>query len=404
MTSKWLDIIAYDDCCGCEACVSSCPHSCITMKEDDKGFLRPWINTANCTRCNLCTKSCPILSPHDPTEPLHVYACKNSDEDIRMKSSSGGAFTAFATKIINDGGVVYGAAFNPDFSVHHSRVDNHDDLALLRGSKYVQSSIDGAYRAAKKDLALGIPVLFSGTPCQIAGLKSFLGNKTFPNLYCIEIVCLGVPSPSIFQHYVSFLEKKHNATIKSFKFRDKTTGWTNYQTVATSIYGSSYETYNHKDPYIQGFINGLFIRNSCFNCHFKNFKSKADITLGDFWGCDQINKLLNDNKGTSLICISSEKGINLFHSIKSFCVDIHPSTLEIATQYNSCIVKSISPHPLSHVFFEKYRTSNFSQLIFDLCNNHNESALISVIHIKFLSFLQKIKRFLYNCFKYLRLI
>lgn len=365
MTSKWLDIIAYDDCCGCEACVSSCPHSCITMKEDDKGFLRPWIDTANCTGCNLCTKSCPILSPHDPTEPLHVYACKNSDEDIRMKSSSGGAFTAFATKIINDGGVVYGAAFNPDFSVHHSRVDNHDDLALLRGSKYVQSSIDGTYRAAKKDLALGIPVLFSGTPCQIAGLKSFLGNKTFPNLYCIEIVCHGVPNSKVFHRYLSSLETLNNSQLSYFSFRDKKNGWMAYENYAVFKNGAEYRCLGKNDPYIQGFIKNLYIRQSCSDCHFKYFKSKADITLGDFWGSDIFGNEFNDNTGISLVCINSENGADLFYSVCT-AFEINESSLEKVIPHNAHLTQSIIHHDNANKFFKNYQKKDFIKYVPDL--------------------------------------
>lgn len=383
MTSKWLDIIAYNDCCGCEACVSSCPHSCITMKEDKNGFLHPWIDTTHCTGCNLCTKSCPILSINNQAPQTQIYACKHKDEDIRQKSSSGGAFTAFATKIINDGGVVYGATFKSDFSVHHIRVNNHQDLSVIRGSKYVQSSIDGTYKSAKKDIVSGIPVLFTGTPCQIAGLKSFLGKKQYPNLVCIEIICHGVPNNKVFHHYLSALEKNNNSRLSYFSFRDKKNGWMAYENYAIFNDGTEYRCLGKEDPYIQGFIKNLYIRPSCSNCHFKNFKSKADITIGDFWGSDIFDNKYNDNTGISLVCINSENGAHLFANVCT-TFDIKESSLDTILPYNAQLTQSITPHHNTEKFFKNYHKKDFFKyvpsLLTDSAYTKVKGTISAIIH------------------------
>lgn len=196
-----IDILDKKDCCGCSSCVQRCPKQCITLKEDNEGFLYPIVNKEICISCGLCEKVCPVLSQGEPRKPLKVYAAKNQDEEIRRQSSSGGVFTLLAEQVIREGGVVFGAIFDENWEVKHDFAETIEGLAPFRGSKYVQSRIDDNYKKAERFLNQGRKVLFSGTPCQIAGLKRFLRNE-YDNLLTVDFVCHGVPSPGVWRQYL----------------------------------------------------------------------------------------------------------------------------------------------------------------------------------------------------------
>ncbi len=358
-----LDIIPAQDCCGCEACVNICPKNCIEMRDDELGFRRPMIDKSACIHCNRCELVCPILnrSPKDNAN-TEVFACKNRDEYVRAQSSSGGIFSALAGRIIAGGGTVYGAAFDEALRVVHRRIDSLSELSDIRGSKYVQSIVGYAMRDVRTDLRQGRKVLFSGTPCQIAGLRSYLG-KQYDNLYCVEVVCHGVPNPAIFRHYVSQLERQAGAKLLSIDFRNKANGWQAYETVARFADGSETRVAGHCNPYIRGFIANLYIRPSCTDCRFKSFASGADITLGDFWGSSIFSKEYNDDKGISLVCISSKKGRELFDAIASEVFDPKSSSVDVAAAYNPCLLHSVKPHRHSRKFYRQYRDSDFDMLV-----------------------------------------
>ena len=233
-----INIKVKQDCCGCSACMQICPKQSITMVTDNEGFLYPEVNNTTCIDCGLCEKVCPVLNQNDGSQPIEVYAAKNNNEQIRLKSSSGGIFTLLAEKIIAEGGVVFGAKFNTDWSVVHSYTETIDGLEDFRGSKYVQSSIGDNFLKAKQFLTDGRKVLFSGTPCQIAGLKHFL-RKEYDNLLTIEVVCHGAPSPRVWKDYLEYrkervykkgkntvsLSQNEMPQIVGIAFRDKTNGW-----------------------------------------------------------------------------------------------------------------------------------------------------------------------------------
>ena len=362
MTLRPLDIIPIKDCCGCEACASICPKGCIEMQADEHGFLRPSFDESICIHCDLCRKACPILGAKTHSTDPKIIACKNRNNEVRSASSSGGVFTAIAQSIISCGGAVYGAAFNGHLEVEHKRIDTIEGLAALRGSKYVQSSIGDTMRQVKKDLNADTKVLFTGTPCQIGGLKSFLG-KDYNNLYCLEVVCHGVPSPAIFRHYISYLETKAAAKVTSFRFRDKVESWQRYSLSAQFDNGIEMRQQGAENPFQRGFIADLYTRPSCTACRFKSFASGADITLGDFWGSSIFGAEYNDDRGISLVCINSTKGEELFDSIKAELFDIRTSTLEDATRFNPCIVRSTTMHPKSEKFWREYQTTDFDALI-----------------------------------------
>ncbi len=362
MTLRPLDIIPTKDCCGCEACANICPKNCIVMQPDEQGFLRPQFDESVCIHCDLCRKACPIINHSAREVAPKVIACKNHNDEIRSGSSSGGVFTAIASAIIADEGVVYGAAFNCDMEVVHTRVDSIEGLGALRGSKYTQSHMGDCYTRVKEDLRNGLKVLFTGTPCQIGGLLSFLG-KEYEGLHCIEVVCHGVPSPAIFRHYLNTLEQKTRAKITAFNFRDKSESWQRYSLAANFDNGVTMRQRGAENTFQRGFIADLYTRPSCTACRFKGFTSGADITLGDFWGSGIFGQEYNDDRGISLVCINSDKGERLFECIKGELFDIRTSTLEDATQFNPCIVRSTTMHPKSDKFWRAYQSEDFDALV-----------------------------------------
>lgn len=292
------------DCCGCGACAQRCPASCITMAEDHEGFLYPMIDHSLCTNCTICESVCPVIHQEEKRVPLYVYAAKNPQEAIRMQSSSGGIFTLLAEGVINEKGIVFGARFNAHWEVIHDYTETAEELTHFRGSKYVQSKMGNAFRQAEIFLKQGRKVLFSGTPCQIAGLKRFLG-RPYEHLLTIDIVCHGVPSPEIWRMYLH--EISAGKQIEQVSFRDKSAGWKNYH-VSISYGASEYKEPQSANLYMKGFLNNLYLRPSCYVCPSKCLKSGSDITLGDYWGIHHVLPDFDDDKGVGLTIINTKEG------------------------------------------------------------------------------------------------
>ena len=298
------------ECCGCSACVQKCPKQCIEMIEDYEGFLYPTVNKDLCINCGMCDKVCPTINQDEPKEPIYTIAAVNRDERTRLLSSSGGIFTMLAESTIDNGGAVFGAAFNEKWEVKHICVEDKSELQKLRGSKYVQSDIGNCYKEAKAYLSAGKEVLFSGTPCQIAGLKKFL-RKEYKNLKTIDVVCHGTPSPIAWRKYLDEVSSRYSITqITDIQFRDKTEGW---KTFSLSIKykdkeGSEKifrETLN-ENVFMKCFLSNLCLRPSCHACPARKGKSRSDITLADLWGAENICPELDDNKGVSLILLRNQ--------------------------------------------------------------------------------------------------
>lgn len=319
------------DCCGCEACVQRCPHNAIELTQDNEGFLYPQINMSICTNCGLCERVCPIINQELPSELVKAFAAKNNDKNIRQQSSSGGIFTLLATVVINNGGVVFGAKFNSNWEVEHDYTNTISGLTKFQGSKYVQSKIGNNYILAEKYLKDGKQVLFSGTPCQIAGLKRFL-RKEYENLVCVDIICHGVPSPLVWQEYLKSLKLDK---VTYITFRDKTTGWSNASFTIKNEDEVIFTIPRTRNPYLTcSFVGHLCLRPACSDCKFKYPNSCSDISLGDFWGVDYIFPKINDNIGISLININSEQG----HSfIKSLNLDYEKVDIDDVIKYNPAI-------------------------------------------------------------------
>lgn len=343
-----IDIKDKKDCCGCHACTSACPTHCITMKADEQGFLYPIVNQDLCTQCGLCERVCPVITQNEEQQPINVYAAKSKDNEIRMQSSSGGIFTHLAEAVINDGGIVFGARFSKDWQVEHACVKDIEGLASLRGSKYVQSTIGDTYLETKKYLRQGLKVLFSGTPCQIAGLKRFL-RREYPNLLTVDIVCHGVPSPQVWRAYLNEVYRKQPAPITGISFRDKRDGWRKYRFHIS--HANSKEAPSAGNVFMKGFLKDLYLRPSCHSCPARSGRSNSDITLGDFWGIHKYHPEMDDNRGTSLILIHNEKGQLLYDSIVK--VDAQ-AQLEEALPDNPSIVKDPLQSEYSQQFWQQF--------------------------------------------------
>lgn len=298
------------ECCGCASCANICPFKCISMEEDKEGFLYPKVNIEQCKECGLCENVCPILNRQvSINKPIpHTFACINNNEEERLCSSSGGVFSLLAKCIIEQNGVVYGVGMTEDcYSAKFIRVDNTKQLYLLRGSKYLQAKTGNTYIKVKSDLDKGLLVLFSGTGCQINGLRLYL-KRDYENLLCVDVICHGTPSPALWRKYVQFYEKKYGK-LHSVNFRCKDNGWDDFGMKEDSLYISK-----DIDPYMQMFLKNYSLRPSCYECTAKEIKM-SDMTIADFWGIENIAPDMDDHKGTSLVLTRTEKGARLFGQI-----------------------------------------------------------------------------------------
>lgn len=351
-----LEIGNSELCNGCHACYSVCPVSAIEMVADNEGFLRPYIDKNRCINCYKCEKSCPVLIKNTTFDNYDIltYACYNHDEKIRKESSSGGLFTLIAEYVIKNDGIVFGAKFDNNFNVIHGSIETLKGLEEFRGSKYVQSSIGDTFKECKRHLELKILVLFSGTPCQIAGLKHYLNNE-YQNLICIDFICHGVPSPLLWKKYLDYQKNKYNSNIEIISFRNKQYGWKNF-----SMYIQFSKKYYLKklksDPYLQLFLHDVCLRPSCYNCSFKDIHRISDITIADFWGIHNIMPDIDDDKGISCVIIHSKKGEELFNKVvkNKFKVNIND-----IKKYNPAIIKSAQKPFNRDAFFNDLKYNNF---------------------------------------------
>lgn len=342
-----IEIKNKTQCCGCGACEQRCPKRCISMHEDEQGFLYPQVNVEQCVNCGLCEQACPVLHPYSAREPLETYAAINPNEEIRLKSSSGGVFTAIAESVIRKGGVVFGARFNEKWEVIHDYTETVDGLAAFRGSKYVQSRIGKSYLKVGEFLKQGRKVLFSGTPCQIAGLKSFL-RKDYSNLITVEVACHGVSSPLIWKSYLELIKK--NGTIKTISFRNKSKGWKNFCFLVEQETKTILEPFN-ENIYMRGFLENIFLRPSCYECPFKAGRSLSDFTIADFWGIQFFEELSDDDLGTSLVLVNTLKGLSLWNQTSLNHTDIN---FERVLPFNIALVSCVKKNNRYDFFWKEY--------------------------------------------------
>ena len=337
-------------CCGCTACMNACPAQCIVMRRDREGFDYPVANSDRCISCGKCETVCPVLNPPVPAEPEAVLAVRS--ERYVAESSSGGVFPEVAKCIIEDGGVVFGAVLNDDMTVGHTDAEDMVSVGRMRGSKYVQSDLYGTFEEVRYYLDEDRKVLFSGTPCQIAGLKSYLG-KSYDGLVTVDCACHGVPSPGLLEKYVDALGRKEGSKVTAMKFRDKSSGWMHYSFTYSTDTVTVSKPYM-KDPYIALFVQDMTLRPSCYKCPARNGRSGADMTLADFWNVAEALPEMNDDKGVSLVLANTEKAIRLLErtGLPSHAVDIRD-----AMKNNGGFSESIDRPERREEFFKGYHSA-----------------------------------------------
>lgn len=364
-------------CCGCAACVQKCPKHCISLYEDEEGFLYPRIDTNNCIDCGLCEKVCPFLNCGKPVLPMEVGAVKNQNESDRMHSSSGGVFIALAREVLALDGVVFGAVFDENYEVKIAYSETLKGVRPMMGSKYLQARVEMAYVDAERFLKQGRHVLFSGTPCQIAGLHKYL-RKEYPNLLSVDFLCHGVPSPGVWRRYLketmSDLQSARRAvagkntvfpslnlipTIVGIEFRDKMLhGWKKFSFVVRGRSALKADQnsvllsdIHRENPFMRGFLSDIYLRPSCYECKCKNGVSHSDLTIADFWGIDRLMPDFDDDKGVGLVLVNTEKGQGTFDRLP---MEVRLSTLPDVISLNGGFKEYRKPHPKHADFFRRF--------------------------------------------------
>lgn len=348
-----INIDSLEKCCGCAACVNACPKQCITMYSDKKGFFYPQIDANQCIHCELCEKVCPLIKKIEPVLPIMVEAvASKSVEDVKI-SSSGAVCHELSRYFIERKGVVYGAAWTDGFVVRHIRVTQKADLERIRCSKYLQSQISDIFKMVKADLANKRSVLFIGTPCQVAGLKSYL-RKDYDNLVTVDFVCHGVPSQAIFNRIIADIEKHNGSIVKSVNFRSKKKSWREFGTEFHLQNGENIHIIHSKSFFFRGFMSNLYLRDCCHKCSFSNNRNCSDITVADLWGVEFVRPEMDDNTGMNLVLVRSLRGRELLEDC-SCKFNRFEYDYQDALKYNPAIEFPAIPHLLSNLYW-KYLT------------------------------------------------
>lgn len=369
-----INISEKSKCCGCSACAQRCPKHCITMQSDEEGFLYPIVNTKECIDCRLCERVCPVLNQDEPRTPEKCIAAQGTNLEVVRTSSSAGVFTLLAEGVIKKGGVVFGAAFNANWDVEHTYAETIDDLFQFRSSKYVQSKIGSSYNDAERFLKIGREVLFSGTPCQIAGLKKYL-RRDYDDLIAVDVICHGTPSPSVWRAYLrSILDKNYStepltseeaSRITHVSFRDKHIAWNKYclKIEGWAKVGVNKTLVNQKhyyNTYIKAFLHNYMLRLSCYECPARKGKSGSDLLLGDFWGIARKYPEFFSSEGVSMVLAYTEKGNALLNQLDIEKINISYSD---TTSGNTNIEFDEKKTESRHSFFEDFRKDGVKVLL-----------------------------------------
>ena len=336
-------------CCGCTACVNACPAQCIVMRRDrDEGFDYPVANPDRCLGCGKCDAVCPVQNPSPASDPETAYAVRC--EDYVDGSSSGGVFPALAKLVIDEGGVVFGTVMESDMIVGHAEAETMGQVQRMRGSKYVQSDPYSSFWDAREYLKAGRKVLFTGTPCQIAGLKSFLGGD-HESLLTVDTACHGVPSPGLWDMYVNALKARTQKNITSVNFRDKSRGWRRYGFTCKGPQGETVLSLRASvDPYMALFMQDMTLRPSCYNCPARAGRSGSDLTLADLWSVASAAPALDDDRGVSGVLVNTPKGREYMSCIKAETMLEMP--VEAAKSENGGFAESVAMPEKRAEFFK----------------------------------------------------
>jgi len=347
-------------CCGCTACYNVCPVGAIHFQADCQGFHYPVVDKSKCVNCDKCVNVCQYYSQQTVTlQTPKAYAAYNRNLTERNASSSGGIFILLAKSVLEKGGIVVGAAFDQKNSVYHKIVTSLDNLGDILGSKYVQSNLSDIFRQIEQKLKAGTTVLFSGTGCQINGLKLYLG-KDYHTLLCVDVVCLGVPSPAIWEKYL--FHYFPNFSINGINFKEKSLGWHNFSLKITG--NKEWAEEGRQNKYMLGYFRGYYKRPSCYHCKSKGIQRQSDITLADCWGIEKMNPDMDDNQGTSAVLLHSEKGMEYWERISGQLVS-SPICPEDLVKYNKGVSGNLSPNRLTPLFWKALELLPF-KIVFNL--------------------------------------
>lgn len=352
------------NCTGCAACQNACGVDAITLVADHEGFVYPHVDRDKCVNCGKCAKSCPSLhsEPKAGYVQPEVYAAWNRDTEVRVLSTSGGVFSALAQAVIARGGYVAGAFYNEDFRICHGVISSMDQIPRLRQSKYAQSWVGDTYKTVKKLLQNEKTVLFCGTPCQSAGLQQFLG-KEYENLYCCDFICRGVISPKVYEKFLQDMSLDQNTQLQKVHFKNKDFGWNRFSTKLTFQNGDIYHKDRNEDYYMRGYLRyNLYLRPSCHHCQYKTLPRISDMSLGDFWGIGNFDPTLDNDKGTSVVLVNSEKGRSLL-AMAQDSLELHKRCIEEVAAGNSCLLNVARPGKYRDLFFKKMDSFRFDELI-----------------------------------------
>lgn len=362
-----IDIVKNKDCSGCGACANICPAKAITMVENDEGFLNPKIDLKKCINCGLCSNTCPSISPHYSNDNPPDCKAVIADDNIRKVSSSGGMFTIVANYVLEHKGYICGATFDKEFNVEHIIIDKKEDLDKLRGSKYYQSNTKSCYKEIKSLLDKNSLVLFTGMPCQVAGLKSYL-KKEYENLITVDILCHGISSQKVFKKYLKDIHRDKKLVDLKFKAKEPW-GW-HAGINADFADGSHYAEPLERDPFYISYLNSISKNTICGKCKFNKLPRQGEFTLADFWGIEKYKKELNDNKGTSLVLINNKKGSTFFEKLKPTIHKFEDVPLHYAIDCNHVIEAPYILNTYRDVFFKYLNECDFRKLTYG-CKNHN---------------------------------
>lgn len=308
-----MELLSRDKCVNCTACYNVCPKDAIVLEEGELGFQYPIINEKKCVDCGFCKRVCPINNINGYKSPIRCYAAYNKDDNQRMNASSGGAVALLVDYVLQENGLVIGAAFDAHLKLNHIVASTKAEAERIFGSKYIPSNLGEVFSIIKSEI-VNRKVLFVGTPCQVAGLKAFLVID-YDNLICVDLVCHGVPSPKLFYKYINELEKKYEDKVIAYNFREKGTGWNTYSNVV-SLENNTMKELASENSYMKLFLADVALRESCYDCQFKLGNKYSDITLGDFWGINTFYPEMYDAKGVSAVIVNSQKGKVVFDIIK----------------------------------------------------------------------------------------
>lgn len=339
-----IQVTNKQDCCGCSACFNSCPKNAIAMLTDIEGYLYPAIDKSACINCGRCEHVCPVLNPNRPKSLQSAYILRNKNTIVVENSTSGGAFTLFSEFLLGKGAVVYGAGYDTDMKVICKAATCKEDLIEMRGSKFVQSDLSTCFQDIRSLLKTNQIVLFTGTPCQVAGLISFLGEKP-DNLICIDFVCRGVPSPGLWANYVKMMEQKHHSKITGVRFKNKTYGYHASTMRVDFSNGSSWYGSGRVDPMMKAFVNELASRPSCHTCAFKGVDRPSDITMFDCYEFSKIIGVADDDKGYSSILVHTKKGQELINAVENEAIIYRVEAEKLIDLNGIMVYNSSKPNP-----------------------------------------------------------